>query len=161
MMKKIDLSKEKIRYVALGDSISEGYNNRYNFAYAGKMNENKVISGTSWPSFLARNIQKINKNFLESYENFAISGSRPEDWNYFLGVNNKKYNYLNSEKKINYAIELNELASNPERKRLKKQFKNFGKQKLSDFDYFIKQIKEANLITLNIGANFLIPKINY
>lgn len=159
MMKKIDLSKEKIRYVALGDSISEGYNNRYNFAYAGKMNENKVISGTSWPSFLARNIQKINKNFLESYENFAISGSRPEDWNYFLGVNNKKYNYLNSEKKINYAIELNELASNPERKRLKKQFKNFGKQKLSDFDYLIKQIEKANLITLNIGANFLIPKI--
>ena len=42
-----NLSKEKIRYVALGDSISEGYNNRYNFAYAGKMNENKVISGTS------------------------------------------------------------------------------------------------------------------
>ena len=67
MMEKIDLSKEKIRYVALGDSISEGYNNRYNFAYAGKMNENNVISGTSWPSFLARNIQKINKNFLESY----------------------------------------------------------------------------------------------
>lgn len=158
-MKKIDLSKEKIRYVALGDSISEGYNSRYNFAYAGKMNENKVISGTSWPSFLARNIQKINKNFLESYENFAISGSRPEDWNYFLGVDNKKYNYSNSEKKINYGIELNELASNPERKRLKKQFKNFGKQKLSDFDYIIEQIKKANLITLNIGANFLIPKI--
>ena len=34
-MKKIDLSKEKIRYVALGDSISEGYNGKYNFGYDG------------------------------------------------------------------------------------------------------------------------------
>ena len=45
-MKKIDLSKEKIRYVALGDSISEGYNGKYNFGYAGSMDLDNTISGT-------------------------------------------------------------------------------------------------------------------
>lgn len=54
---------------------------------------------------------------------------------------------------------LNEIKDNPERKRLKKQFNNFGKENLDDFNYFISKIKKANLITLNIGANFLLPKI--
>ncbi|MBD5423437.1 MAG: SGNH/GDSL hydrolase family protein [Mycoplasma sp.] len=158
-MKQIDLSKEKIRYVALGDSISEGYNGKYNFGYAGNMDIDKNISGTSWPAFLARNIQKIDKNILESYDNFAMSGTRPEDWNYFLGVDGEKYSYKNSVDKINYSLWLNELKHNPERRRLKKQFKNFGKTNKSDFDFLIRKIKEANLITINIGANYIIPKI--
>lgn len=158
-MKKIDLSKEKIRYVALGDSISEGYNGKYNFGYAGSMDLDNTINGTSWPSFLARNLQKIDKNILESFDNFSMSGTRPEDWNYFLNVQNEKYSYENSIDKINYAIWLNELKNNPERRRLKKQFKNFGKKTRNDFEYLISKIVLANLITINIGANFIIPKI--
>ncbi|WP_022935577.1 SGNH/GDSL hydrolase family protein [Mesomycoplasma moatsii] len=158
-MKKIDLSKEKIKYVAIGDSISEGYNSRYNFGFAGKMEENKEIIGTSWPSFLARNIQLIDKNLLDSYENFSLSGSRPEDWIYFLGINNKKYNYENSRKKIEFSSWLINSNTNPERKRIKTQFKNFGATSKKDFNYLINKIQEANLITINIGANFLIPKI--
>ena len=158
-MKKIDLSKEKIRYVALGDSISEGYNGKYNFGYAGSMDLDNTISGTSWPSFLARNLQKIDKNILESFDNFSMSGTRPEDWNYFLNVQDEKYSYQNSIDKINYAIWLNELKNNPERRRLKKQFKNFGKKSRNDFEYLISKIVLANLITINIGANFIIPRI--
>ncbi len=158
-MKKIDISNEKIRYVSLGDSISEGYNGKYNFGYAGSMDLDGVISGTSWPSFLARNLQKIDKNILESFDNFSMSGTRPEDWNYFLNVADEKYSYQNSIDKINYAIWLNELKNNPERRRLKKQFKNFGKKTRNDFEYLISKVVLANLITINIGANFIIPKI--
>lgn len=158
-MKRINLSKEKIRYIALGDSISEGYNGKFTFAFAGTMKKNGNITGSSWPAFLARNLQKIDKNILEYYENFAMSGTRPEDWNYFLGVKGSKYNYQNSVDKINYSLWLNEMKDNPERKRIKKQFKNFGKKTQSDFDYLIEKIKIANLITINIGANYVIPKI--
>lgn len=99
MKKNIDLSKEKIRYIAIGDSISEGFNGKYNFGFSGKMDDYGNINGTSWPSFFARYIQNVNKNILESFENFSISSTRPEDWIYFLGINNEKYNYKNSEKK--------------------------------------------------------------
>lgn len=158
-MKKIDLSKDKIRYIALGDSISEGYNGKFNFAFAGSMENDGNITGASWPAFLARNLQKIDKNILEYYENFAMSGTRPEDWNYFLGVDDPKYNYQNSIDKINYSIWLNEMKNNPERKRIKKQFKNFGQRSKNDFENLISKIKSANLITINIGANYIIPKI--
>ena len=54
---------------------------------------------------------------------------------------------------------MNELKNNPERRRLKKQFKNFGKKSRNDFEYLISKIVLANLITINIGANFIIPRI--
>lgn len=159
-MKKINISNEKIKYVAIGDSISEGYNARYNFGYAGYLDEkNNTISGTSWPSFLARYIKSIDKSLLKSFENFALSGTRPEDWIYFLGKNNEKYNYKNSQKKVEYIKWICDSKNNPERRKLKNKFKDFGIKEKSDFDYLIQCIKEANLITINIGANQVIPKI--
>ncbi len=157
-MRKVELSKEKIKYVAIGDSISEGYNSRYGFGYAGKY-ENGELTGISWPSFLVSSLLRINKKFVDWYENFSISGTRPEDWCYFLGINNKKYNYENSKKKIEFAYEMNNVKTNPDLRRLKNQFKNFGKTNQNDFNYFIDKIKDANLITITIGANYLIPKI--
>lgn len=158
-MKKIDLSKEKIKYVALGDSFCEGFNSFYGFGYAGYMDENtKKISGSSWASFLARNFQKIDKSILESYYNFGLSGTRSKDWNYFLSVDEKKYNYKKSEKKINFVTELNKEKLNPNSRRLKFLFNNFGKSNKDDFDFLKSRIKEANLITINIGANDILPK---
>ncbi len=160
-MKSVNLKNEKIKYVSIGDSISEGYNGRYNFGYAGCMDEQKNIYGTSWPSYLARFIQKIDKSLLYSYENFSMSGTRPEDWIYFLGLNNEKYNYENSIKKIKFSRSLNEIKTNPERNRIKRQFKKFGKTNQSDFDYLKEKLREANLITINIGANYIIPRMPF
>lgn len=159
-MKQINLSTEKIKYVAIGDSISEGYSEFWHFGYAGEMN-NKKISGVSWPAFLARNIQKINPDILEFFYNFALSGTRPEDWNYFLGINNKKYNYKNSAKKIEFVKRISNTKHNPDLSRLKKLFNKFSDKNQNDFKFLIEKIKEANLITFNVGANYLLPKIPY
>ncbi len=161
-MKIIDLSKENIKYVALGDSISEGFNGRYNFGFAGKYDSKKgVITGTSWPSYLARFIKSFNKSYLESFENFSLSGTRPEDWNYFLGIKPDTFNYKNSKEKIEYIQWLCDSKNNPERRRLKIQFNEFGKNNKNDFNYLIKSIKDANLITINIGANKVLPQIPF
>lgn len=160
MSKENNLEQNKIKYVALGDSISEGYSEYFQFGNAGEM-KNGEISGTSWPAFLARNLRAINPKWLESYYNFALSSSRPEDWNYFLGVDDKKYKYAHSAKKIEFIKELNKNKLNPYPNRMKKYFNNFAQNNANDFKFLIQKIKEANLITFNIGANSVLPKIPY
>lgn len=159
-MNSIKPNKTKIRYVALGDSITEGYNAFLSFGYSGSFDKkSKIVTGTSWPSFLVRFIQKMDFDLIENFINFGLSGSRIEDWNYFLSTDTTKYTYESSKNKINFFHKLNNATNNPEKDRLEKLFKKFGQKNLKDFDFLIKSIKEANLITINIGANSIIPNI--
>lgn len=158
MKKAIDLSKEQINYVALGDSISEGYSEYLQFGDAGKLEKNR-LSGTSWPSFLVHLIKEIQPNAIASFYNFALSSSRPEDWNYFLnGKPFAKYNKTNSEQKIKIAKQMQANKNHPDATRLEKYFHNF---KDSEFKFLVEKIQAANLISFNLGANYLLPKIPY
>ena len=120
--KSIDLSKNKIKYLALGDSIAEGFNPLYSVGFPGEMksleNNKKIISGISYPAYYANMLNSIDPNILETFENFAITGSRIVDWLYFLGVNPEKYNYSNSIKQIKAAQILDLKENNPNKKRI-------------------------------------------
>ena len=158
MKKAIDLSKEKINYVAIGDSVTEGYSEYLQFGDAGKLEKNH-LKGTSWPSFFVHFLNNIKPGLVASYHNFALSSSRPEDWNYFLGSDLKdKYNKLNSQQKIKIIKSMHGKKHHLHTERLKKYFNNF---KYDNYDFLLEKIKAANLITFNIGANFLLPKISY
>ena len=156
--KPIDLSKDKIRYLAIGDSISEGYNSLYGIGFPGSAKNNNEsdkleISGMSFPAILSQMIDKLSPGCVESFENFSITGSRVVDWLYFLGVEPQKYNYLNSIKQINSAQEADVKENNPQKNRSHKQFGMFGVNDENDFDKLKKSIKKANFITITIGAN--------
>lgn len=160
MNKPLDLARTKINYVALGDSISEGYSEYLQFGDAGQLELNQV-SGTSWPSFLVANLLKIKPKLVHSYYNFALSSSRPEDWNYFLGVQHPKYNYQNSAAKIAIFQTMQAHKHHPHPQRLHRYFNDFDPKSNHNFDFLIDKVKKANLITFNIGANYLLPRIPY
>ena len=144
--------------MAIGDSISEGYNSLYGIGFPGstkKNNETKNldISGMSFPSILSGMIDALSPGCVESFENYSITGSRVVDWLYFLGVEPNNNNYLNSIKQINAAQEADIKENNPQKKRSYKQFGMFGISDKNDFNKLKKSIKKANFITITIGAN--------
>lgn len=156
--KSIDLSTDKIRYLAIGDSITEGFNSRYGIGFPGKIyfdkdNNINKISGMSYPSILAQMLENINPGCIETFDNFALTGTRVVDWLYFLGIDPKKYNYSNSEKQILESKEYDIRENNPQKRRAYSQFGMFGVNNNNDFNKLKNKIKKANLITLTIGAN--------
>ncbi|OYD27123.1 GDSL-like lipase/acylhydrolase family protein [Mycoplasma testudineum] len=73
-----------IKYVAFGDSITSGFNAKLSEDYPGELETidgKKVITGLSYPSFLAKYINEIDSNRLEKYKNFGVTGSTLSDWN--------------------------------------------------------------------------------
>ena len=158
-VKAIDLSKEKIRYLAIGDSISEGFNSRYGVGFPGEMknindlDDTRTISGMSFPAILSKIINDINPELIETFDNFSLTGTRVVDWLYFLGIEPKKYNYENSKKQIMEDQEYDEKENNPQKSRAYNQFGMFGRSDSRDFDKLKKKIKEANFITITIGGN--------
>ncbi|MDK2819237.1 MAG: hypothetical protein KFW07_00170 [Mycoplasmataceae bacterium] len=162
-VKTIDLSKNKIKYLAIGDSIAEGFNPVYRFGLPGEMKTQlsgvKKITGMCYPSYIASLFNNINPNSLDSFENFSITGTRVVDWLYFLKVDPKIYNYKNSIAQIKSAKDVDNHKDNPFRKRINKQFGGFGLKSDTDFDKLKTKIKSANLITITIGANDLLTQI--
>lgn len=162
-IKPIDLSKKKIKYLAIGDSIAEGFNPVYRFGLPGEMKTQisglKKITGMSYPSYIADLFNQINPNSLESFDNFSITGTRVVDWLYFLGVNPKIFNFKNSIAQINSAKNMDNHKDNPFRKRINKQFGGLGLKSNTDFLKLKNKIKSANLITITIGANDLLTQI--
>ncbi|MFA7699668.1 GDSL-type esterase/lipase family protein [Mycoplasmopsis synoviae] len=127
------ISKDsEIRYLAFGDSITAGFDASLPYDFESKLDEAGQIIGISYPANLARLLNFNNK--LKDFENFAISGSTIQDWLEFL--ENKNYSSERMQ---------NELKENFDAKR----------------NLFLAKLKNANLITLTLGANdffFLITK---
>lgn len=119
-------SNQKIRYISLGDSISAGFDGTLPKDYKGALEVNNSISGLSFASFLARMLNQNNR--VESFNNYAISGSTTLDWMRFFNfeLDNQKLNTNNS------VI-----------------FKSLIDKK----EAIIAELKNANLITFTLGAN--------
>ncbi|MFA7700216.1 SGNH/GDSL hydrolase family protein [Mycoplasmopsis synoviae] len=66
----IDLNA-KINYVALGDSITAGFDGTFPDDFPGKL-ENNQITGSSYPAFLAKIFN--NQNRIALFNNYAKSG---------------------------------------------------------------------------------------
>ncbi|AWX70515.1 hypothetical protein DP067_04160 [Mycoplasmopsis anatis] len=118
----------KIKYVAIGDSITAGFDGTLEKDYKGSF-ENGLVTGLSYPSYLSRLFNKINR--LESFDNYSVTGSTINEW-----------------------IDLLQLSTNP--KDLVSEsslISRFGKDYKLLAKEIIKQLKESNFITLSIGAN--------
>ncbi|MGL4343516.1 MAG: SGNH/GDSL hydrolase family protein [Metamycoplasmataceae bacterium] len=148
---KFNVDKDELYYISLGDSIAESLNIDYQYGISGYFDKkNKEIHGISYPAFLARLYQEAGIK-IKYFENFGLSGSKTKQWLYFLSE--KNYNYSQSKKFIDNVTKNYDNLNEPDKPRISRQFGDFGIINKGDFDYLKTQIKKANLITINIGAN--------
>lgn len=123
------ISKDtKIKYVAIGDSITAGFDGTLDQDYKGSY-ENGVVTGLSYPSYLSRLFNEINR--LESFDNHSVTGSTISEWVDLLQIGTNSKNLVDETKLIsrfgnNYKLLANEI---------------------------VEQLRNSNLITLSIGAN--------
>ncbi|EDT49613.1 conserved hypothetical protein [Ureaplasma urealyticum serovar 13 str. ATCC 33698] len=168
---KLDFSKvsikpqTKINYLAIGDSITAGFNSELGWEAPGRYDPvTNKISGLSFPSFIAQYINKVEPNRLASYENLGITGSRITDWLYMLGAGSDAYFKDQEYKFFDFSKQMDQQNKNPFKNRLSKFFKDFGynsqllpknnqEVNASDFNALKEQIKKANLMTISLGAN--------
>ncbi|MFA7703502.1 SGNH/GDSL hydrolase family protein [Mycoplasmopsis synoviae] len=124
--KFIDLNT-KVKYVALGDSITAGFDGTLPQDYPGELKNNEV-TGSSYAAFLAKILQDQNR--LDDFKNYAISGATTFQFMRLLGVIYSKPNDSNINIFGKTQAEQQSLAS---------ELKN--------------KLKDANLVTLTLGAN--------
>ncbi|QGZ97470.1 hypothetical protein GE118_01500 [Mycoplasma sp. NEAQ87857] len=112
---------QKINYLALGDSITAGFDGALPQDFPGEF-LNNTVTGVSYPAFLARIFNKAQR--LNSFNNYAVSGTTALDWLSLLNNTNNQAIFENNV--LQNKINLNQLK---------------------------QDLAKANLITLTIGAN--------
>ncbi|MGZ9454118.1 SGNH/GDSL hydrolase family protein [Mycoplasma sp. AC157] len=152
-----DLLKDNINYLAIGDSISAGFNSEYGFEIAGDLKNNQ-IEGLSFPAFLANYINKLKPNAIHQFNNYALSGTRIVDWLYLLDAPNANYNLKAEKGYFQFLLSWDDDSLNPFRHRIKEAFGDFQKENLENLK---NKIKESNLITISLGANDLFGSLNF
>ncbi|MBN0919286.1 SGNH/GDSL hydrolase family protein [[Mycoplasma] gypis] len=146
-----NLIENNLRYLAIGDSISAGFNSKFGFQSCGHFDkESKKVNGLSYPAYLARMVNDLKPNFLESFNNFSFSNITAKQYLELL----LQPNYLSESLKneLNLMKSINSNQQNPFQKELSRYFKNFDYEN-GDFDIIDQRIKQANLITISLGAN--------
>lgn len=146
---------KKVNYLAIGDSVTAGFNLDNRIDSRGNM-ENGQVSGLSYPAFFAHYLQQINPESLVSFDNLALSGTTVKNWLYLLDPTNSEY--ANYDKTfLKYAHNIDELTHSPYGKQISDVF---GEFKSEQYPVFIKKIKDANLLTFTLGANDLFQSLN-
>ncbi|WP_391591517.1 SGNH/GDSL hydrolase family protein [[Mycoplasma] cavipharyngis] len=145
---------DKVKYLAIGDSIAAGYNaDLGGVETSGDFDiKNKKVRGWSYPAFLANYINKSSSLILEDFTNLAVSGSQISDWLHFLGKTPEKYPLAKRVLLFQQIQKVNLEYNSPFKNRLPNYFSDF---RLNHFPKIIKKIKEANLITISLAANDL------
>lgn len=141
-------TKFKIKYVALGDAFSAGYNSKIGFPTNGFLDNNNEINGLCYPSNLATLFKNDNNFELDSFYNFSfLNGSI----NFLKAIYSSDKKML---KKMSNKLDLIQSVDWFSSNIFKGYFSNFLKDwniNNNDFNFFLKKIKEANLITLSAG----------
>ncbi|WP_337897762.1 SGNH/GDSL hydrolase family protein [Mesomycoplasma ovipneumoniae] len=137
---------QTFKYLAIGDSVTAGFNQETYRDFQGKLNsQGGGVSGLSYPSFFAHYLQKLNKDSLVSYDNLAFSGATVKNW----------LNLINPTKYPNGKVADNPFVpknndQNTKFNDLSTVFGNFNK---SSYPELTQKIKNANLLTMTLGAN--------
>ncbi|MGY6171745.1 SGNH/GDSL hydrolase family protein [Candidatus Mycoplasma pogonae] len=154
-----NLLSSNINYIALGDSITAGFNSQLGSESPGKLDGDK-LTGLSYPAFLAEMIQELlQPGMLQSFENFALSGTRVKDWLYLLGDTSTNFEFDKDGGFLDFLSNLDKNENNLYKGRIFAQYKNFGKTDASDLANVRQKVQEANLITLSLGANDVIYQL--
>lgn len=146
---------ERINYLAIGDSVSQGFFMLPFVSSPGRLNPQNEIEGVSWPAFFADFINKTQPNKLRNFWNLAMSSSTVADWNYFLDYKNIKYRYKKAKAEWN-IITNKEIAKN--------KFFNFENEIAENFDFesetpfkkLEEKVRRANLMSITLGGNTII-----
>ncbi|CAT05262.1 Prolipoprotein p65 [Mesomycoplasma conjunctivae] len=146
----------KVKYLAIGDSVTAGFNFDYFLDLRGKLESGK-ISGLSYPAFFAHFLQQVNPNSLVSFDNLALSGTTIEDWLYLLDASNPKYASLDKSF-FKFNTNLNQVTNSPFGQQISDTFGDFS---ATSYPKFIAKIKDANLLTLTLGANDFIQSLDF
>ena len=149
-----NIIRNNISYAAIGDGYAAGYNSKLGFIANGMLNNEKELSGLSYPSFFASLLLK-NKSFkLNSFKNFAMPLTTIQFWNSLI-LNNKP-ELLKQQNILDFVQAGDWNVLNPFRNYFSDQFKNWNVKK-DDFKIVHETIKSANLLTLSIGfTDFLL-----
>ncbi len=137
---------QTFKYLAIGDSVTAGFNQETYRDFQGKLDsQGGGVSGLSYPSFFAHYLQKLNKDSLVSYDNLAFSGATVKNW----------LNLINPSKYPNGKVADNPFVpknndQNTKFNDLSTVFGNFNK---SSYPELTQKIKNANLLTMTLGAN--------
>ncbi|WP_341401267.1 SGNH/GDSL hydrolase family protein [Mesomycoplasma ovipneumoniae] len=137
---------QTFKYLAIGDSVTAGFNQETYRDFQGKLNsQGGGVSGLSYPSFFAHYLQKLNKDSLVSYDNLAFSGATVKNW----------LNLINPTKYPTGKVADNPFVpknndQNTKFNDLSTVFGNFNK---SSYPELTQKIKNANLLTMTLGAN--------
>ncbi|WP_341491516.1 SGNH/GDSL hydrolase family protein [Mesomycoplasma ovipneumoniae] len=134
----------RFNYLAIGDSVTAGFNQDTYRDFQGKLNSGSV-SGLSYPSFFAHFLQKLNKDSLVSYDNLAFSGATVKNW--LNLINPTKYP---AGKVADNPFVPKNNDQNTKFNDLSTVFGNFNK---SSYPELTQKIKSANLLTMTLGAN--------
>ncbi|MDW2914031.1 GDSL-type esterase/lipase family protein [Mesomycoplasma ovipneumoniae] len=134
----------RFNYLAIGDSVTAGFNQDTYRDFQGKLNSGSV-SGLSYPSFFAHFLQKLNKDSLVSYDNLAFSGATVKNW--LNLINPGKYP---AGKVADNPFVPKNNDQNTKFNDLSTVFGNFNK---STYPELTQKIKSANLLTMTLGAN--------
>ncbi|MDD7912305.1 SGNH/GDSL hydrolase family protein [Metamycoplasma hyosynoviae] len=136
--KNIIKKDERVRYLALGDSITAGFTGVLDKDYQGTLNPDGSLSGMSYPVYLAHFLNKDKENRVEKFNNFATSNSTILEWLDLLDTEYISANpdiFKNEESVYQHTFD----GRYTDKTEFKKQL--------------VKEIKESNLITLTLGAN--------
>ncbi|MDW2923201.1 SGNH/GDSL hydrolase family protein [Mesomycoplasma ovipneumoniae] len=137
---------QTFKYLAIGDSVTAGFNQETYRDFQGKLNsQGGGVTGLSYPSFFAHYLQKLNKDSLVSYDNLAFSGATVKNW---LNLINPS-RYPTGKVADNPFVPKNN-DQNTKFNELSTVFGNFNK---SSYPELTQKIKNANLLTMTLGAN--------
>ncbi|TDV24271.1 GDSL-like lipase/acylhydrolase family protein [Mycoplasmopsis mustelae] len=121
---------DQIKYVAIGDSITEGFDGSLPRSYPGKLEADGSISGVSYPAYLARLLNQ--KHRVSAFDNFAVSGSRLIDWIKLLDIP-----FTETNPSLKDSVDLGIFGDNYQQKAAKIKAK----------------LRDANLVTFTLSAN--------
>ncbi len=123
-----------IKYLAIGDSITEGFSEGIEKIEKGEL-KGSQLTGQGYPTFFVEYLRKADPNIIKSFYNEAISGSTLKQWNTLLEPSSTDEDIKDIDGLFNKDI--NNL--------------DFSRRNLAND--VIQKIREANLITITIGAN--------
>ncbi|WP_434327364.1 SGNH/GDSL hydrolase family protein [Mesomycoplasma hyopneumoniae] len=134
----------KVNYLALGDSLTAGFNEETYRDFQGTLDNKGNLSGQSYPAYFAYYLQKLNKDSLVSYDNLAISGTTTENWLHLLNPTK----YPNGKMSDNPFV--GNYSGNEKYNEIGSVFGDFNKDSYPDL---VNKVKKANLLTMSVGAN--------
>ena len=128
--------EDKIRYLSIGDSISAGFTGELDQDYHGEF-KNGNVSGMSLAAYLAYYLNKIDSGKrLESFKNFATTNSTIWEW---LDLLDADYTPTDPKYKKEHSVYQGTFYRFSDKAKLKEEL--------------IKEIQNANLMTMTLGAN--------